>query len=220
MSRHRLNVFITLIFVLLIIAGITAWLTGPVTNDSNEPEETAAPAPTSSVETPPPAVNTDKPVESAAPSQTPQASDEPEESQEPEDPSIPKTRTLNLSGDFNTTTGTNLNMSVKWTAVSKNDETVTLTATAYIYSYTMHYGSTTGTMSINGISKSFVSNSINYDNTDKLQEVKLCTMSVDLPIAVGESVSIPVSATWDFNGTYNKQEFSGISADQYILIEG
>lgn len=213
MSRHRLNVFITLVIVLLIIAGLSAWVTGAVSNKEDEAEETAAPA-TSTVT---PATPSPSPEESSSPDSDPSSGSAPEES---DDPSIPKTRTLNLSGDIDSTTGTNLNMSVKWTAVSKNDQTVTLTATAYLYSYAMQCDTVPGSISINGVSKSFVSNSISYDGTDRLQEVKLFTMSVDLPIAVGESVSIPVSATWNYTGLYNEQQFDGISVDEYILIEG
>lgn len=214
MSKQRFSLFLTLIIVLLIVAGIFAWITGDK-NDA-EPVETEPSAPSA-------AVVSSEPEKTAAPNPTPEASAEPEETEEPEeedDPGIPKTRTLNLSGDIDSTTGTNLNISIKWTAVSKNDETVTLTASVYMYSYTMHYGSTTGSMSINGVNENFVSDAINYDNTDRLQEVKLHTMKVDLPVAIGESVSIPLSAMWNFDGVYNNQEISGISASDYILIEG
>lgn len=196
MTRHRLNVFITLIIVLLIIAGISAWVTGGVSD--GEPEESSSPAAT----------------ETATPEQT----KAPEESPEPD--GKPNTRTLNTEGIFETTTGTNLNMVLKWHAVSKDDETVTLTATAYIYSYTMKCETETGSMSINGESKSFVTDPINYVSTDRLQEVELYTMSLDLPIAVGETVSIPVSAVWNFSGEYNGQQFDGISISEYVLIEG
>lgn len=222
MTKHRLNVFITLVIVLLIIAGILAWVTGESVSNPPAAEESETPTATETLpaSSAKPTENSAKPEESAKPSKSPEESSAPESPKESEDPSIPKTRTLNTSGSFESSTGTNLNISVKWTAVSKNDQTVTLTATAYMYSYTMHYGSTSGTMSINGVSKNFVSNAINYDNSDRLQEVKLCTMTLDLPIAVGETVSIPVGATWNFNGTYNNQELSGISANEYILIEG
>ena len=102
----------------------------------------------------------------------------------------------------------------------KDDQTVTVTATAYIYSYAMQCAIVPGSISINGVTKSFVSDSISYDGTDRLQEVKLCTMTLDLPIAIGETVSIPISATWNYTGLYNDQQFDGISVDEYIQIEG
>lgn len=217
MSKQRFNVFLTLIIVLLIVAGICAWVTaGNKSIDTGIEESEPVSAPSASVETGTPEA-TPAPKDTPSPTATPEASDEPEES---DDPSIPKTRTLNLSGDIDASTGTNLSMSIKWTAVSKNDETVRLTATLYMYSYTMHYGSAAGSISVNGVSKDFVSAPINYDNTDQLQEVKLCTITVDLPIAVGESASIPLSATWNFDGVYNGQEISGITVSDYVLIEG
>ena len=211
MSKQRFNVFLTLIIVLLIVAGICAWVT-PGNKDIDMGINESEPTPTPSA-----AVETETPKATPAPTSTPEVSDEPEES---DDPNIPKTRTLNLSGDIDASTGTNLSMSIKWTAVPKNDETVRLTATLYMYSYTMHYGSAAGSISVNGVSKDFVSAPINYDNTDQLQEVKLCTITVDLPIAVGESVSIPLSATWNFDGAYNGQEINGITVSDYVLIEG
>lgn len=218
MSKQRFNVFLTLIIVLLIIAGIFAWLTADDINSGAKPVETE-----STDISPTAAVTTSEPEKTAAPTKAPKESSDPEESEAPEesdDPGIPKTRTLNLSGDIDSTTGTNLNISVKWNAISKNDKTVTLTATVYMYSYTMHYGPTSGSMSINGVNENFTSSRIDYDNSDRLQELKLYTMSVDLPIAVGETVSIPVAATWNFDGVYNSTEFSGISVSDYILIEG
>lgn len=215
MSKQRFSLFLTLIIVLLIVAGIFAWITGDK-SDSAEPQETET------VQTSAPAA-TAEPEKTAAPAPTPAASAEPEETAEPEeedDPSIPKTRTLNLSGDIDSTTGTNLNISIKWTAVSKNDETVTLTASVYMYSYAMHYGSATGSLSVNGVTENFVTNAVNYDDTDRLQEVRLYTMKVDLPIAVGETGSFPISAVWNFNGVYNNQEINGISVSDHILIEG
>ena len=197
---------------LLIIAGLCALLTNG--NKNTEPEES-------------------EPVQSAAPEKSPTPADEPSakpeetpaptETPEPEpslDPSVPVTRQLNLSGDFASSTGTNLNIGVKWTAESKNDETIKLTATSYIYSYAMHCGPVSGSMSVNGQSESFSSATMSYDSTEKLQAVKLHTMTLYLPISVGETVSIPVSAAWNFDGEYNGQDFDGISVEQYIEIAG
>ena len=153
------------------------------------------------------------PKETPGPTETP----EPEPSL---DPSVPVTRQLNLSGDFASSTGTNLNIGVKWTAESKNDETIKLTVTSYVYSYAMHCGPVSGTMSVNGQSESFSSGTMSYDSTEKLQAVKLHTMTLYLPISVGETVSIPVSVSWNFDGEYNGQQFDGITVEQYIEIAG
>lgn len=212
MPKQRLHVFIAFVLVLLIIAGLCALLTNG--NKNTEPEES-------------------EPVQSAAPEKSPAPEDEPSampeetpeptETPEPEpslDPSVPVTRQLNLSGDFASSTGTNLNIGVKWTAESKNDETIKLTVTSYVYSYAMHCGPVSGNMSVNGQSESFSSDTMSYDSTEKLQAVKLHTMTLYLPISVGETVSIPVSVAWNFDGEYNGQDFDGISVEQYIEIAG
>lgn len=224
MSKHRLNVFITLVIVLLIIAGISAWLTNESLNEAAAAREASVtPTPTMIIATAQPVKTpepSEKPEASTAPGEDEEDSQQSEAPEQSDDPSVPKTRKLDLSGELSSSTGTNLNMTLKWTAVSKNDKTVTLTATAYIYSYTIHYGSTNGCISINGNRGDFVSDPINFDGTDSLRETKLHSYSIDLPIAVGETVSVPVSATWNFTGVYNNQEFSGITVSDYIRIAG
>lgn len=213
MPKQRLHVFIAFVLVLLIIAGLCALLTNgskdKVPKETPEPVESAEPEESSSPADEPSA----KPEETPGPTETP----EPEPSL---DPSVPVTRQLNLSGDFASSTGTNLNIGVKWTAESKNDETIKLTVTSYVYSYAMHCGPVSGTMSVNGQSESFSSGTMSYDSTEKLQAVKLHTMTLYLPISVGETVSIPVSVSWNFDGEYNGQQFDGITVEQYIEIAG
>lgn len=209
MPKNRLFVFIAFVLVLLIIAGLSAWFTNEKTAD--EPEASTAPA------------ASDTPEQTQTPSSAPESTPEPTPEPTPEetlDPSVPATRNVSLSGDFSSATGTNLNIGVKWTAVSRNDEIIRLNVDVYLYSYTMHCGSVGGSVSVNGESRNFVSNAISYDNTDKLQALKLYSMSVDLPIAVGETVSIPISAAWNFSGEYNGQPIDGVAVDQYIQITG
>lgn len=211
MPKQRLHVFIAFVLVLLIIAGLCALLT----NGSKDKVPKETPAPVESAEPEKSSSPADEP--SAKPEGTPEPTETPEPSL---DPSVPVTRQLNLSGDFASSTGTNLNIGVKWTAESKNDETIKLTVTSYVYSYAMHCGPVSGTMSVNGQSESFSSGTMSYDSTEKLQAVKLHTMTLYLPISVGETVSIPVSVSWNFDGEYNGQQFDGITVEQYIEIAG
>ena len=211
MTKHRLHIFIAFVLVLLIIAGLCALLTNG--NENDEPEEAQTPAPTSS------------PAESSAPEETAEPTATPEPTPEPTpeetlDPSVPVTRELDLSGDFASTSGTNLNIGVKWNAVSRNDETIRLSVDVYLYSYAMHCGPVDGSVSVNGETKSFVSDAISYDSTEKLQALKLQSMVLDLPISVGETVSVPISAQWNFSGQYNGKDIDGLSVEQYIEIAG
>ena len=213
MTKHRLHVFIALVLVLLIIAGLCALLTNGNENENDEPEETQEPSSEP--------VESSDPEETAEPSSSPAAEPTPEPTpEETLDPSVPATRELNLSGDFASTSGTNLNIGVKWNAVSRNDETIRLSVDVYLYSYAMHCGVVDGSVSVNGETKSFVSDSIAYDSTEKLQALKLQSMALDLPIAVGETVSIPISAQWNFSGQYNGKDIEGLSVEQYIEIAG
>ena len=209
MPKHRLHVFIALVLILLIIAGLCALLADGKGNDEPEDTQTPGPAP----------VESSSPEETAAPTPTPVPTPEPTP-EETLDPSVPATREVNLSGDFASTTGTNLNIGVKWKAVSRNDEIIRLSVDVYLYSYAMHCGTVGGSVSVNGESKSFVSDSIAYDSTEKLQALKLQSMTVDLPIAIGETVSVPISAQWNFRGQYNGQDIDGLVAEQYIQITG
>lgn len=199
MPKHRLHIFIALVLVLLIVAGLCALMTSD--KGKTAPEESTAPTAAS--------------AGSSTPEETPAPT--PEETLAP---SVPATREVNLSGDFSSATRTNLNIGVKWTAVSRNDEIIRLSVDVYLYSHAMHCGTVSGTVSVNGDTESFVSDAVSYDSTEKLQALKLYSMTVDLPIAVGETVSIPISAVWNFSGEYNGQEIDGLSVDQYIQIAG
>ena len=214
MPKQRLLIFIAFVLILLIIAGLCALLTSG--SNSDEPEETQTPAPSAPEES-------SDPEETPGPTQTPEPSSEPTPEPTPEetlDPDVPATREVSLSGDFASATGTDLNIGVKWTAVSRNDEIIRLSVDVYLYSYAMHCGSVGGSVSVNGESKSFVSDPISYDSTENSQALKLQSMTLDLPIAVGETVSVPISAQWNFSGQYNGKDIDGLSAEQYIEIAG
>ena len=213
MTRHRFHIFIALVLVLLIIAGLCALLTNG--NAPSEPEESTASSAAPSEPAPP--EESSEPASTPTPQPTPTPDPEPEETL---DPSVPATRELNLSGDFASTSGTNLNIGVKWTAVSGNDETVRLTVEVYLYSYTMHCGVVGGSVSVNGETKDFYSDSIDYDSSEKLQALKLQTVKLNIPVAIGETVSVPISAQWNFSGQYNGKDIDGLSVEQIIEIAG
>ena len=149
MDKHRTNVFISLVLVLLIIAAVSAWATGssikrsaPSVSEKPEVSDNASAAATPSPQ--PTVLPTAQPT--SAPEPTPAAS----------------TRTVSESGSFSSNTGTKLNMQVNWSVTSANDSELTLQLDLVLYSYTLSVGPHNGVVNVNGTDYSFTSPGISY----------------------------------------------------------
>ncbi len=209
MDKHRTNVFISLVLVLLIIAAISAWATGssikdnaPKVSDDPEVSDSASAAAT--------------PTPDAAPSATPDV----QPTATPEPTPVGSTRTVNESGSFSSNTGTKMNMQVNWTVTSANDAELTLQLELVLYSYTLSVGPHNGVVNVNGTDYSFTSPGISYKSEQYMNEASLTCITVTVPAALGETVSIPVTASWDFYGTYGGTDISKVTASDTITIQG
>ena len=118
MNKHRINIFIALVLVLIIIAAVSMWLTSRDIKYT-VPTESAQPTPAltpSVISTPTPA-----PTESAQPTAEPSSSPSP--SAQPGQTAAPQptqsaviNRTINQTGSFESNTGTKMIMYANWTA--------------------------------------------------------------------------------------------------------
>ena len=207
MNKHRTNVFISLVLVLLIIAAVSAWATGssilssaPSVSEKPEVSDNAVAAVTP---TPQPTA-----VPSAQPTPT------------PEPTPVGSTRTLSESGSFSSNTGTKLNMQVNWSVTSANDKELTLQLDLVLYSYTLSVGPHNGVVRVNGTDHIFTSPGISYKNEKYMNAAPLTSITVTVPAELGETVSIPVEASWDFYGTYGGKDIGRITAAETITIQG
>lgn len=221
MNKHRINIFIALVLVLIIIAAVSMWLTSRDIKNT-VPTESAQPTPAltpSVISTPTPA-----PAESARPSADPSASPSP--SVQPGQTAAPQptqqviNRTINQTGSFESNTGTKMIMYANWTATSLNSETVTIKLDVILSTYTLSVGSHNGVITVAGVDYSFTSPGISYKSEKVRNNAVLTSRSIEVTVPAGQATAIPVSVKWDFYGTYGGVEISRVSAGGTINIQG
>lgn len=201
MNKHRINIFIALVLVLIIIAAVSMWLTSRDIKNT-VPTESAQPTPAltpSVISTPTPA-----PAESARPSADPSASPSP--SVQPGQTAAPQptqqviNRTINQTGSFESNTGTKMIMYANWTATSQNSETVTIKLDVILSTYTLSVGPHNGVITVAGVDYSFTSPGISYKSEKVRNNAVLTSRSIEVTVPAGQATAIPVSVKWDFTG--------------------
>ena len=209
MNKHRINIFIALVLVLIIIAAVSMWLTSRDIKNT-VPTESAQPTPA--------------PAESARPSADPSASPSP--SVQPGQTAAPQptqqviNRTINQTGSFESNTGTKMIMYANWTATSLNSETVTIKLDVILSTYTLSVGPHNGVITVAGVDYSFTSPGISYKSEKVRNNAVLTSRSIEVTVPAGQATAIPVSVKWDFYGTYGGVEISRVSAGGTINIQG
>lgn len=221
MDKHRSNVFIALVLVLLIIAAILAWTTGseilsgaPVTaNDDAKPVSTKV-VPSAAVETSSPSA---APAETSTPepTSTPKPSSPPTPAATP----TPSARTLDKTGSISSQTGANINMRVDWRITSASSKELTLDVEVYIVSYAINAGQHNGSIRLCGKEYKFVSDPIRIDDNSKKHETLIYDATVTVPAEIGETVAVPISAKWDFDGVYGGKQIGRITAEATLTVK-
>ncbi len=225
MNKHKINIFIALVLVLIIIAALSAWLTSRDIKDTL-PAESAQPTPAltpSVVSTPTPA-----PTESASPSASPSTSPAPSASPSasPAPSTTPKpsaqaiSRTINQSGSFESNTGTKMIMYANWTASSQNSETVTIKLDIVLSTYTFSVGAHSGVITVAGVDYAFTNPAIDYKSETARNNALLTSRSIEVTVPAGQATSIPVSVSWTFNGKYGGVAIDQVTAGGTINIQG
>ena len=221
MDKHRSNIFIALVLVLLIIAAILAWTTGseilsgaPVTaNDDAKPVSTkvvsSAAVETSSPSKAPDTTSTPEPTATPKPSLTPKPTATPK----------PEARTLDKTGSISSETGANINMRVDWHITSANSKELTLDVEVYIVSYAINAGQHNGSIRLYGKEYTFVSDPIMIDDNSKKHETLIYDATVTIPAEIGETVAVPIWAKWDFDGVYGGKQIGRITAEAALTIK-
>ena len=222
MDKRRINIFIALVLVLIIIAAVSAWATSSSIKDT-VPKQSAEP--TAPVVTPT-VVSTPTPAPSETPAPSVQPTGEPAGSEgnngggtTTQTPSQPE-RVINQSGSFESSTGTKMIMYANWTAVSQNSESVTIKVDLVLSSYTLSVGAHNGVVTINGVDYKFTSPGISYKSEKVRNNAALASVTATVTVPAGQAVNIPVSASWDFYGTYGGVEISQVTASGTISIQG
>lgn len=216
MSKNKLYVAIAFALLIIILAVVFFWVIS--SGDNSTPE---TPDETPSVTAAPTDDSTPEP--STAPSSEPTPPTEPTAAPTPvpTDDGKEHTRTLSKSGSFISDTTTQLNLVVDWSVTSKNDDELLVSVTVNVRHFALGIGRRNGSVSVGSQTQSFQSPAFDdNDESDYASSTQIFTTSFVVPCAIGESVDLPISATWSFNGSYSGVDFKDITAAQEIHIDG
>ena len=191
MDKHRTNVFIALVLVLLIVAAVLAWTTGS-------------------------SIVNGAPSESAEPN----ASVNPQNGSTSSDKGKAEERVIDESGSINSETGANLNMRIDWQVSSASSKELSLNVQLYISSYAIETGPHSGAVRICGKDYTFISDSISSSDSGQMLDTLIYETTVTIPADVGETVAVPISASWNFEDSYGGRQIDRISAEQTLTIQG
>ena len=118
-------------------------------------------------------------------------------------PAVPVGTSLG-SGTFRSDTGTSLNVHADWSAVVGSTESVNLTVTVYVDSYSLYTTASPEALniSVNGQYVSLASPAIEYDGTSGLLSTQINSRTFTINLPAGGSASVPLAVVWHYRGTY------------------
>lgn len=205
--------------MLLVVAAV---VTAIATGRSGKPHEPAAQnttTPSQSQAAPPSETPEVTPSESTEPSESPEPSETPEPTPTPTAPVT--NRTVSGSGSFASNTGTPLNLAVNYTAAAKSDSEVSITFDLYLNCYTINATAKPGGASLTFNGKTYTMDTPELSSSSATAtSVKLCSQTVTVPLAAGESLNVPISASWAFGGKYSNVDLATIDASGTLSVQG
>lgn len=202
MNKQKGHIFVALILVLLMAAGITAWLTAP--KPSDEAVEPSA-SPTAAPDVSP----SDEPSPSESPSAEPTPTPTPAPSQD-----------RLMSGSFDSDTGTSLNTHTEWAVTRSQSGALVMEVRIYVRSYTLGIGPRSGVVTINGTAYSFRSEALSIESNDSPTETLIYSASQELYLNPGELLTVPISVTWNYNGVYSGNDIKSITSETSVTVTG
>ncbi len=202
MNKQKGHIFVALILVLLMAAGITAWLTAP--KPSNEAAEPSA-SPTAAPDVSP----SDEPSPSVSPSAEPTPTPTPDPSQD-----------RLMSGSFDSDTGSSLNTHTEWAVTRSQSGALVMEVRIYVRSYTLGIGPRSGVVTINGTAYSFRSEALSIESNDSPTETLIYSASQELYLNPGELLTVPISVTWNYNGVYSGNDIKSITSETSVTVTG
>ena len=221
MDKSKIKATIIILVILVVCAVIAAFATGRTLSkkSGSNTAQTAASAQTS--QTP---EDTQQPQDSAQPTDTPEPSQtaQPESTPKPETSKAPTTsRKVSGSGSFASNTGTPLNLVVDWSAKALSDTEIQVTFEMYLNCYTINATPKPGGASITVNGQTYTASTPALQSSSATPTtVRLCTKTVTMSLAAGESLDVPGSASWAFGGKYSDVDLTTIDAAGTMSIQG
>ncbi len=124
------------------------------------------------------------------------------------------------SGTFRSDSGTSLNIHADWTALVSGTNTVDITVTAYVDSYSLYTTATPEALgiAIDGQYVSLASPAIDIPTTTQPVSTRINNRTVTVNLSGGETRTIPVEVVWNFRGTYGGTNLDSIECGGNITL--
>ena len=124
------------------------------------------------------------------------------------------------SGTFRSDSGTSINIHADWTALVSGPNTVDITVTAYVDSYSLYTTASPDVLNIavDGQYFSLASPAIEIPTTPQPVFTKINSRTVTVTLSGGETRNIPVEVIWQYRGTYGGTYLDAIECGGNITL--
>ena len=124
------------------------------------------------------------------------------------------------SGTFRSDSGTSINIHADWTALVSGPNTVDITVTAYVDSYSLYTTASPDVLNIavDGQYFSLASPAIEIPTTTTPVSTKINSRTVTVTLSGGETRNIPVEVIWQYRGTYGGTYLDAIECGGNITL--
>ena len=124
------------------------------------------------------------------------------------------------SGSFRSDSGTSINVHADWNAVVSGTNTVDITVTAYVDSYSLYTTASPDVLNIavDGQYFSLASPAIEIPTTTTPVSTKINSRTVTVTLSGGETRNIPVEVLWHYRGTYGGTYLDSIECGGNITL--
>ena len=124
------------------------------------------------------------------------------------------------SGTFRSDSGTSINIHADWNALVSGTNTVDITVTAYVDSYSLFTTASPDVLniSVDGQYFSLASPAIEIPTTTQPVSTKINSRTVTVTLSGGETRNIPVEVNWQYRGTYGGTYLDSIECGGNITL--
>ena len=124
------------------------------------------------------------------------------------------------TGTFRSDSGASINIHADWSALVRNPNTVEITITAYVDSYSLFTTATPEALniSVDGQYVSLASPAIEIPTTTTPVATLINNHTFTVPLSGGETRSIPVEVVWNYRGTYSNVYLETIECGGNITL--
>ena len=124
------------------------------------------------------------------------------------------------SGTFRSDSGTSINVHADWTALVSGANTIDITVTAYVDSYSLYTTASPDVLNIavDGQYFSLASPAIEIPTTTTPVSTKINSRTVTVTLSGGETRNIPVEVIWQYRGTYGGTYLDAIECGGNITL--